>query len=69
MANYIKNTKEILEDNNFSKDTNILDLTGRSPGFIYAFGGKSIGAGWVIGKAEEPVKYLDILFLLFLANS
>ena len=48
-ANYISSAQNLLKQAKFSKGTPIIDMTGRSPGLIYAVGGKSSGQAWMLG--------------------
>ena len=46
---YLNKAKKAMFDNNFKKGQTIIDLTGRSPGFIYALNGKPLLAPWILG--------------------
>ena len=47
--------------NNFKDGQLILDMTGRSPGLIYAIKGKPLLSPWVIGGYSKSNKYLEYL--------
>ena len=46
-ARYLQTLKQAASNNGFSDGTPVLDLTGRSPGTLYAIGAKSPGAAWL----------------------
>lgn len=48
-SNYIASTRLALSKNEFKPGTPILDLSGQSPGLIYAVEGRAIGQPWMIG--------------------
>ena len=48
-SNYIESTRLALLKNEFKPGTPILDLSGQSPGLIYAVEGRAIGQAWMIG--------------------
>lgn len=50
VASYIGDSRALALDKGFKIDTPILDLTGQSPGFVYAIGGRAIGSPWIIGN-------------------
>lgn len=49
IAVYIESSRALALAEGFEVDTPLLDLTGQSPGFVYAIGGKAIGSPWIIG--------------------
>jgi len=53
VANYIIDTKNLLSKNGFKNGDSILDLTGRSPGLIYAVGGINLAYPWILGGAKN----------------
>lgn len=59
--NYLDNAINSMKDNKFKFDQSILDLTGRSPGFIYAVGGKPLLSPWIIGGYPSSNKTLKNL--------
>ena len=48
-VNYLEAVKSSLYTNGFNKNDLILDLSGQSPGLIYAFNGTPIGFPWIVG--------------------
>ena len=46
---YLSESYNNIKKNNFKNNQLILDLTGRSPGFIFAMGGKPLIAPWILG--------------------
>lgn len=55
---YLKDSNNIINKNNFENNQLVLDLTGRSPGFIYAIGGKPLFAPWILGGYQGSNKVL-----------
>ena len=47
---YVSEAMDLGERGSFSHGTPIIDLTGRSPGVLYAMGAKSIGQPWLLGQ-------------------
>jgi len=48
-AEYINSAVLQSQKANFTTGTPIIDLSGQSPGIIYALGGRSLGRAWLIG--------------------
>ena len=48
-GHYVSEAMDLGERGSFSHETPIIDLTGRSPGLLYALGAKSIGQPWLLG--------------------
>lgn len=48
-AEYLASTMNVAEKAQFHPDTPLIDLTGQSPGILYALGARSIGQAWMIG--------------------
>ena len=46
--NYVSNLKKLATLNGFQEGNYILDMTGQSPGLIYALGGKPLGWPWIL---------------------
>lgn len=46
---YLAEVMDLVERGSFSRGTPMIDLTGRSPGVLYAMGAKSIGRAWFVG--------------------
>ena len=49
VGHYVSEAMDLGKRGSFSHGTPIIDLTGRSPGLLYAIGGKSIGQPWLLG--------------------
>lgn len=47
---YVSEAMDLAERAFFSHGTPIIDLTGRSPGLLYALGAKSVGRPWLLGE-------------------
>ena len=47
---YVSEAMDLGKRGSFSHGTPIIDLTGRSPGVLYAMGAKSIGQPWLLGQ-------------------
>ena len=62
LFNYLSKTKSIMKENNFKEGDYILDLTGRSPGFIAAHSATPLASPWLtgsyIGSNKIAKKYL-----------
>ncbi|MGP4841331.1 hypothetical protein [Agrobacterium cavarae] len=48
-ASYLSAVITLVKANDFKPDTPVIDLSGQSPGVLYAIGAKSVGLGWMIG--------------------
>ena len=48
-ADYISRAMTVSRTAGFEPGTPIIDLSGQSPGMLYALGGKSIGQAWTLG--------------------
>ena len=48
-AQYIKSAQGIVEQVEFASGTSIIDLSGQSPGLLYAIGAKNVGYPWLAG--------------------
>ncbi len=46
---YIKDAIELANQSGFPRGTPMIDLTGKSPGVLYAMGAKNIGQVWMVG--------------------
>ena len=55
---YLKDSNNYINKYNFENNQLVLDLTGRSPGFIYAIGGKPLLAPWILGGYPGSNKVL-----------
>ena len=54
---YVSEAMDLADRASFSHGTPIIDLTGRSPGLLYALGAKSIGRPWLLGEHPGSNKY------------
>jgi hypothetical protein len=52
-AAYIRGFQRLAASGGFVENTPVLDLTGRSPGTVYAIGGTSPGTAWFLGGYER----------------
>jgi fumarate reductase subunit D len=48
-AEYVQSAKSMARKAGFKSGTPIIDLTGQSPGILYALGAQAIGQAWTIG--------------------
>jgi len=48
-AAYIKETATILQSNGFTANAPLIDLSGQSPGLLYAVGAENTGYAWIFG--------------------
>ena len=48
-ATYISQAKKLARDGGFLAETPMIDLSGQSPGILFALGAESIGQAWTIG--------------------
>lgn len=55
-ASYIENAYYLSKENGFTKNTPVIDLSGQSPGLLYAIGANSIGNPWLIGGGSHSEK-------------
>jgi len=58
-SKYIKNAQEALMINGFRSGSPVLDLSGLSPGLIYALDGRAIGFPWIIGVNAHASAIFD----------
>lgn len=57
-ATYIRDLRKLSTDNGFRAGDPMLDLTGGSPGSIYALGARSPGLAWTLGGYSGSTEYL-----------
>jgi energy-coupling factor transporter transmembrane protein EcfT len=48
-ASYINDALATVQSGGFRLGTPVIDLSGQSPGILYAIGAKSVGLAWIIG--------------------
>ncbi|WP_143327396.1 hypothetical protein [Paraburkholderia hospita] len=53
---YISNAIEIAKRADFKNETPMIDLTGHSPGLLYAIGASNTGEPWIIGDYSKLTK-------------
>jgi hypothetical protein len=52
-ADYIRGFHRLADAGRFEPNTPVIDLTGRSPGIVYALRGTAPGAAWLLGGYER----------------
>jgi hypothetical protein len=62
-AEYIANVKLIIRKASFESKTPIIDLTGQSPGILFAIEAESIGQAWTIGGYPGSLKLAEAAFM------
>ena len=58
---YLSEAQQKMRLAGFEKGEYILDMTGRSPGFIYAINGKPLLAPWILGGYSGSNNLLEYL--------
>lgn len=48
-SDYVSSAVAIAQEAGFEPNTPVIDLSGQSPGILYAFGAENIGQAWTIG--------------------
>ena len=56
-AEYIRKIRIAASANGFSPGTQVLDLTGRHPGSVFALGGAALGSPWMISGVSGSVAF------------
>ena len=56
-ARYLQTLKQAALDNGFADGTPMIDLTGRSPGTLYALGARPLGAAWLLGGYPGSIEF------------
>jgi hypothetical protein len=63
LAEYVRGLRRLADKGGFETNTPMIDLTGYSPGAVYALGGNALGAPWLIGgyhgSARSATTVLD----------
>ena len=54
---YLSSLKDAAIESGFRDDTPIIDMTGASPGTVFAIGGRSLGVAWFLGGYEGSNEY------------
>jgi hypothetical protein len=69
-SEYINVFKTALNQSGFNAGDPILDLTGQSPGLIFAAGGKAIGNPWIMrGGSPKPFEFASFIIRMIPASS
>lgn len=55
-AAYIADAVAVAQNNGFKQGTPVIDLSGQSPGILYAIGAENIGQAWTIGGYPGSLK-------------
>ncbi|WP_241213014.1 hypothetical protein [Vibrio tubiashii] len=61
-ANYMSSVMSVFDKAGFESNMPIIDLTGQSPGIVFAVGGESIGQAWLIGGYSGSVNFTEAAF-------
>lgn len=61
-AEYISKAVEVAHHAGFISNTPVIDLSGQSPGVLFALGAKSIGQAWVIGDYPGSLSLSKLAF-------
>lgn len=59
-AKYLEDAKKAAQNANFNSDTPVIDLTGQSPGILYALKAENIGQAWTVGGYPGSLKVATI---------
>ena len=59
-AEYISTAMAVAKKAGFEPNTALIDLSGQSPGILYALGAKSIGQAWTIGGYRGSLKLAEV---------
>ena len=58
-AKYFNDAKAVVREAGFKPATPMIDLTGQSPGILFAIGAESIGQAWTIGGYPGSLKLAE----------
>lgn len=58
-AEYINRAKSTVRETGFNSRTPMIDLTGQSPGILYAMGAENIGQAWIVGGYPGSLKLAE----------
>lgn len=58
-AEYINRAKSTVRETGFKSRTPMIDLTGQSPGILYAIGAENIGQAWIVGGYPGSLKFAE----------
>lgn len=62
-AEYINRLRSLMESDGFLVGTPVVDLTGRSPGALYAIGADNIGQAWTMGGYKGSTAAAEAMLL------
>ncbi|MBM3938979.1 MAG: YfhO family protein, partial [Sphingomonadales bacterium] len=58
-ADYIVKAVSVAREAGFEAKTPVIDLTGRSPGIVFALGAESVGQAWIIGGYPGSISFAE----------
>jgi len=58
-ATYISSAVSVADKAGFKPNTPVIDLTGQSPGIVFAIGAESIGQAWLIGGYPGSIRFTE----------
>lgn len=58
-SSYISSARNAAQNAGFSADTPVIDLTGQSPGLLFALGAESVGQAWLIGGYPGSLDFAE----------
>lgn len=58
-ATYISSAVSVADKAGFRSNTPVIDLTGQSPGIVFAIGAESIGQAWLIGGYPGSIRFTE----------
>ncbi|WP_436399652.1 hypothetical protein [Roseobacter sp. S98] len=58
-ASYVKVVRDIAQGSEFQKGTPLLDLSGQSPGIVFALNAEGLGHAWTIGGYKGSQKFVE----------
>jgi hypothetical protein len=57
-ASYLSSLTRLASQNGFQKGTPMIDLSGHSPGVLYALGADSVGVAWTLGGYPRTARFV-----------
>lgn len=61
-STYLEDARSVVQKSGFVKNTPVIDLSGQSPGILFAIGAESIGQAWTIGGYPGSLKLAEFAF-------
>lgn len=58
-AKYVSSAESVIQDTGFKPATPMIDLSGQSPGILYAIGAENLGQAWTIGGYPGSLKLAE----------